>query len=120
MITTQTIEEKEISIGKDVISYYDSLIGDVVLFFIHGSFLSKDYWQKQLYHFAPNYRVIAIDLTGHGKSTAHKNDFTIDQYGKDILNIINQLPLENVILIGHSIGGDIMLAANEMKSNSII
>jgi sigma-B regulation protein RsbQ len=120
MIATQTIQEKEITIGKDVISYYDNLGEGPVLLFIHGSFLNKDYWQKQLYHFSFHYRIIAPDLAGHGKSTSNTEDFTIDKYGKDILSIITQLELENVILIGHSIGADIMLAANDKNDNHII
>ena len=120
MIATHTIQEKGIAVGKDVIFYYDNLAGEPVLFFIHGSFINKDYWQKQLYHFASHFRVIAIDLVGHGKSTTNRENITIDQYGNDILAIINQLGLKNVILIGHSIGGDIMLAANEKNDKNII
>jgi sigma-B regulation protein RsbQ len=120
MIATQQIQDKKIAIGRNVISYYDNMAGNPVLIFIHGSFLDKDYWQKQLYHFSPQNRVIALDLVGHGKSTANRENFTIDQYGKDIAVFINELGLENVILIGHSIGGDIMLAANVRSDKKII
>lgn len=120
MIATQTIQEKEIAIGKEVISYYDNLSGAPTLFFIHGSFMNKDYWGSQLYHFSPRYRVIAADLAGHGKSTANRKDFTIDKFGEDIATMINELELTNIIIIGHSIGGDIMLAANEKSSSHII
>jgi sigma-B regulation protein RsbQ len=120
MITTQSFQEKQIAIGRNMISYYDNMAGDPVLIFIHGSFLNKDYWQKQLYHFSSHNRVIALDLAGHGKSTTNREDFTIDQYGNDIAAIINQLELNDVILIGHSIGGDIMLAANAESNKNII
>src|SRR5690242_9164773 len=120
MITTQEIKEKEITIEKDVISYYDNLTGKATLFFIHGSFINKDYWQTQLYHFTPHYRVISPDLAGHGKSTSHGDDFTIQKFGETIAAMINKLKLTNVILIGHSIGGDIMLTTNEKIDQSII
>ena len=120
MIAAQQIQDKKIAIGRNVISYYDNMTGEPVLIFIHGSFLNKDYWQKQLYYFSPHNRVIALDLAGHGKSTANRENFTIDRYGKDIAVFINELGLENVILIGHSIGGDIMLSANVLSDKKII
>ena len=120
MIATQKIQEKEITIAKDVISYYDNLTGEPTLFFIHGSFINKDYWQTQLYHFSPRYRVIAVDLAGHGKSTFNGDDFTIEKFGQTIAAMINKMELKNVILIGHSIGGDIMLTTNEKSGNNII
>src|SRR5688500_13687764 len=101
MIVTSPIQDKKMIIDGEVISYYDNLYGEITLLFIHGSFLNKDYWQKQLYYFH-DHRVIAIDLAGHGKSSANRENFTINQYGKDIADFINELSLQNVILIGHS------------------
>lgn len=114
----QIIAEKKIAIGQDTISYYDNGFGKSTLLFIHGSFIDKEYWKKQLLYFSPQYRIIAIDLVGHGKSTQNRSIYSIKEYGNDISFLIKKLSLKNVILIGHSIGADIMLevVANNNKN----
>lgn len=98
-----------ININGETLSYLDSETGDTTLLFIHGAFINKEYWDKQLSYFSRNYRVIAIDLAGHGHSSHHRTDWTVQHYGKDISEFIKELSLNNVILIGHSFGSDIML-----------
>ena len=116
----QTNTAKNISIGVDTLSYYDSEKGKATLVFIHGAFINKEYWDSQLSYFSPNYRVVAIDLAGHGNSTHNRNDWTIQKYGEDIDELIKKLSLKNVIIIGHSIGADIMLEAVSKNNLSII
>jgi pimeloyl-ACP methyl ester carboxylesterase len=98
-----------INVNGENLSYLDSEKGDTTLLFIHGAFISKEYWNDQLSYFAPNYRIVAIDLAGHGNSTHRRTDWTVQNYGKDISEFIKKLSLENVILIGHSFGADVML-----------
>ncbi len=93
-------------VDTDTPSYYDNGKGKITLVFIHGSFINKEYWDKQLPYFSSNYRVVAIDLAEHGNSTHNRNEWTIHKYGNDIRKLIKELSLKNVILIGHSVGGD--------------
>ena len=116
----QTSPSKNIPIGIDTLSYYDSGNGKTTLLFIHGAFINKEYWDSQLSYFTPNYRVVAIDLAGHANSTHNRNDWTIQKYGEDINELIEKLSLKNVIIIGHSIGADIMLEAAHNNNPSII
>lgn len=116
----QTLSQKNIVLGKDTVSYYDNGEGGTTLFFIHGSFIDKDYWKEQLSFFSDKYRVIAVDLAGHGKSTHHRTNWTIKQYGQDIAKIIKKLSLKNIILIGHSIGADIMLETVSKSTDHIV
>lgn len=116
----KAITEKKIVINSDTLSYYDSEKGKITLLFIHGSFINKEYWENQISYFSPEYRVVALDLAGHGNSTRNRNEWTVRKFGDDIREIIYKLSLEKVILIGHSIGGDIMLEATNENSSSII
>ena len=59
-------------------------------------------------------------MAGHGNSTHNRNDWTIQKYGEDIDELIKKLSLKNVIIIGHSIGADIMLEAVSKNNLSII
>lgn len=74
--------------------------------FSHGWPLSADAWDPQLVFFAnAGYRVIAHDRRSHGRSDQVWQNNTMDQYADDLAELIEQLDLKNVVLIGHSTGG---------------
>ncbi len=83
--------------------------GETTLLFVHGAFINKDYWNEQVEYFSPDYQVVTIDLAGHGKSGKDRNDWSIQAMGDDIITLIKELNLSNIILIGHSFGGDVIL-----------
>jgi sigma-B regulation protein RsbQ len=85
--------------------------GDTTLLFVHGAFIDKDYWQDQVGFFSSNYKVVTLDLAGHGKSGSNRSDWSIQALGEDIVTVIKELSLSNIILIGHSLGGDVILEA---------
>ncbi|MFA6083175.1 alpha/beta fold hydrolase [Mucilaginibacter sp.] len=91
------------------IDYTDTGSGDTTLLFVHGWCINKTYWADQIAHFSKRYRVVAIDLPGFGKSGRNRNVWTTAAFGEDIKNVITQLDLKNVVLIGHSMAGDIIL-----------
>ena len=94
--------------------------GDTTLLFIHGWCINRDYWSQQIDFFKPNYQVIAPDLPGFGKSVTHRKENTMETYGEDLAQLIDELELKNVILIGHSMGGNIMLEVALKRPNAII
>jgi sigma-B regulation protein RsbQ len=83
--------------------------GDTTLFFIHGWNLNLTYWDNQLPYFASSYKTVLLDLAGHGKSGRERKNWTIESFSKDIISIIDKEQLKNVILIGHSMAGEISL-----------
>lgn len=86
--------------------------GVVTLFFVHGGFINKEYWDDQVKYFSGKYKVVSIDLPGHGKSGDERSFWTMEAYGEDVCSLIQELKLENVILIGHSMGGNVILEAD--------
>jgi len=93
------------------ISYTDSRIGDTTLLFVHGWCINKSYWSNQVAYFSKKYRVVAFDMPGFGDSGKNRTDWSTNDYGRDVDSVISQLKLKNVILIGHSMAGDIVLQA---------
>lgn len=91
------------------IDYVRSGKGQPTLVFVHGSFTSKDYWKSQLEFFAPTHEVVALDLPGHGSSGKNRDEWTIEDFGKDLASALTVLNLHNVILVGHSMGADVAL-----------
>lgn len=73
---------------------------------IHGWPLSNEMWEYQVeYLVKNNYRVIAYDRRGFGKSSQPWEGYDYDTLTDDLSEIINQLELENVTLVGFSMGG---------------
>ena len=58
-----------------------------------------------------DYSIYALDLPGHGKSDG-KSKSSIDEYTIDIIDFLNEMKLENVCLVGHSMGAAIALNAS--------
>lgn len=102
------------------ISYTDQGNGSKTLLFVHGAFINKEYWNDQVEHFSKSYRVVTIDLPGHGASGKERSMWTMEAYGEDVCALISELDLENVVLIGHSMGGDVILEAAARCPENII
>lgn len=85
--------------------------GPVSLLFVHGSFIDQSYWKEQVSFFKEKYQVVTMDLAGHGQSGTNREEWTLDQMADDIVNLIRELDLKQVILIGHSLGGNLALIA---------
>ena len=80
------------------------------LVFVHGWLCSSRFWSNNIPTLAEKYRVIALDLRGHGYSTKVAFGNTISQYAKDIRELIKKLDLQNVNLVGWSMGGPVVLS----------
>lgn len=91
------------------INYYQQGKGDTTLLFLHGWCIDATYWKDQVAYFSGNYNVYAIDLPGFGKSKAKRNHWTIEQYAHDVTAFMDAMNLKNVVIIGHSMAGEIML-----------
>lgn len=80
---------------------------------IHGFCETHEIWNGFDDQLAKDYRVISIDLPGFGKSVLPQIPFTIDDIARLMINWLNSQKIENPILIGHSLGGYVILAMAE-------
>jgi non-heme chloroperoxidase len=88
-----------------VIYYKDWGSGQPVVF-SHGWPLNADAWDEQLNLVAANgFRAIAHDRRGHGRSSQPWDGNDMDTYADDLAQLIEELDLRDIILIGHSTGG---------------
>lgn len=85
--------------------------GDTALVFVHCWGCDRTYWDSQVAEFSKNYRVVTIDLPGHGQSGQGRKTWTIPSYGEDVKTVVTKLDLKRVVLIGSSMGGPISLEA---------
>ena len=79
--------------------------GATALVFVHGWCCHRRFWDRQVEHFASHYTVVSIDVGGHGASGRDRTQWTVSAFGQDIVAVVAQRGLEQVVLIGHSMGG---------------
>jgi pimeloyl-ACP methyl ester carboxylesterase len=100
------IQSSKSSIAPPVNLYYeDTLYGKPVIF-IHGWPLSSDMWEYQLNEL-PKYglRCITYDRRGFGKSDKPWGSYDYDTLAADLKSVIDELNLDEVTLVGFSMGG---------------
>lgn len=92
--------------------------GETAIIFIHGWSNNRTIWDAQVSHFSDKYQVIAVDLPGFGESENERNEWTMENFGKDIAEIIRQLKLDDVVVVGFSMGAPVAIeAARQMPDN---
>ncbi len=93
------------------IHYETDGAGEPALVFVHGWSCDRGYWDKQVAPFSGSHRVVRIDLGGHGESGLEREDWTIAAFGADVNAVLDELKLDDVVLIGHSMGGGVIAEA---------
>ena len=83
--------------------------GATALVFVHGWCCNRHYWEGQAGHFSPDYTVVTLDLAGHGESGHNRTRWSVPAFGKDVAAVVEQLGLDQVVLIGHSMGGPVIV-----------
>ena len=98
------------------INYIDIGTGEVVLL-LHGWGADLNSFNSLINILKNDYRVIAIDYPGFGKSDKLNRSFSVDDYCNIIIKFINLLNIKELILIGHSYGSRIILKLNNKDLN---
>lgn len=93
---------------------------DTALIFIHGWNLNMRYWDEQVRHFQSRYRILNLDLAGHGNSGKNRVHWTVENFARDITHLMQKEGIDKAILIGHSFGGNIALQVSSVVPEKII
>lgn len=92
----------------DIRVHYKSVgTGRSAIVFVHGWACSAEFWKSSL-HELPEYRVIAIDLPGHGSSDKPRVDYTIEYFARSIAAVMQDAGVEHAVLAGHSMGAPVV------------
>jgi sigma-B regulation protein RsbQ len=80
-----------------------------VVIFVHGWTCDESTWQEQVPAFSKEYRVITLDLPGHGRSGAPTDGkFTVDLFARAIESVRAEAKANRVVLVGHSMGAPVV------------
>jgi len=91
------------------LAYVDEGKGSETILMIHGLGSYLPAWKKNIAELSKNYRVIAVDLPGYGKSSKDPHSGLMTFYASVIAELIQKLELGPVNLAGHSMGGQIAM-----------
>jgi pimeloyl-ACP methyl ester carboxylesterase len=94
--------------------------GNITVVLVHGWSCDSGYWQRQRNWLAQSYRVVSVDLGGHGKSGVNRDDWSIGSFGGDVAAVADALELDSIILVGHSLGGPVVLAAAQLLGKRVL
>ena len=85
--------------------YYQSFGQGEPLLFVHGLGSSVRDWENQVPFFSGRYRVVALDLRGHGRSDKPPGPYSCPLFAKDIAALVMSLEIGPVHVVGLSLGG---------------
>ncbi len=94
--------------------------GDTALVFLHGWCGDREYWKQQVGAFAADYRVITLDQAGHGESGKDRKVWSAGSLAGDVETVVKELGLKRVILVGHSMGGQVALLAAKRMPGTVV
>lgn len=114
-------ELSEVQTADGVTIHFDQRgQGDTTVVLVHGWGCDSSYWQRQRDWLAERYRVVTVDLAGHGKSTSNRSNWSMTAFGEDVAAVAALLDLDNMVLVGHSMGGPVVLEAARLLKDRVI
>ena len=85
--------------------YYEISGQGPALVLLHGWTENHNFWKFQIPDFSKDYKVVAIDLRGHGKSDKPETKYSIQKFADNLYHVLNGLGIDGAIIAGHSMGG---------------
>lgn len=109
---------KSFNYKNTTVNYSDSGKGKTILL-LHGFLEDISMWKNIIPHLEKRYRVIAVDLLGHGESECYGYVHTMEDQADMLFALISELRLRKIALIGHSMGGYVALAFAELYPDNV-
>ena len=100
--------------------YVDDFGKGFPLVLVHGFLGSSKLWDPQINFLKNNFRIIAPDLPGFGKSNNVKSSDNINQMAETVLKKLNSMKIDKFFLLGHSMGGMIVQEMAKISSEKIL
>jgi len=113
------LEEKFLQIDENVIRYLESGNSEKTLVLVHGLGASAERWDLVIPLFAKYFRVIIPDLIGFGYSDKPLADYTLDFFSSFLEKFFAAAKIQNPILVGSSLGGQITAEYTAEHPNSV-
>ena len=94
--------------------------GRPALVLVHCWTCDSSFWKDQIARLAKNRQVVTLDLAGHGASGRTRTDYTMQAFGQDVKAVADELKLDRMVLVGHSMGGAVILEAAKLLGSRVV
>ena len=101
------MRQHDVDVGDGLLLHVTDNGAGPPLLLLHGFTGSTETWSPLVPHFADLHRVIAVDLPGHGRSSAPSDPgrYALDRFAGDLVRVLDALSIDRVALLGYSMGG---------------
>lgn len=109
---------KTTSYKNEKVTFFDKGKGKVVVL-LHGYLGSHRIWEQTIHDLSRSYRVIAIDLPGHGGTECVGYAHSMELMAKCVKSVLDTLRVKKYVLVGHSMGGYVALAFADLFPDNL-
>ena len=95
----------------------DTRKGEQTLLLLHGYLESLDVWEDFTRLLSNYFRVVAMDIPGHGISQVMGPEHSMEFLADTVAGVLDELEIERATIVGHSMGGYVALAFAERHAN---
>jgi len=89
------------------------------LVFVHGGGAHAHWWTHVAARFAGEFRVVALDLSGHGDSE-HRDEYAIDEWTEEVVTVADAGGIDGPpVVIGHSMGGFVTITTAALHGDEL-
>jgi pimeloyl-ACP methyl ester carboxylesterase len=103
---------------KIKVNYSDTGTGRVIVL-LHGFLGSSEIWDEFVKKLSKRYRIIAIDLPGHGKTPSIGYYHSMELLAQSVKAVLNKAGVRRYVIVGHSMGGYASLAFAELYPENV-
>jgi pimeloyl-ACP methyl ester carboxylesterase len=111
------MEKLNTSWGK--MAYTDTGGTGVPLVFLHGTGCDDVDWAETIAHLPPGLHIVTLEFRGHGQTDVPAKPFTLQDLVSDLLQLADHINAENMLVVGHSLGGMVALEAASQSSRIV-
>lgn len=116
------VAQKTITVGSETITYFETSGKGPDVLLVHGTGQSSKSFSHQLNSILGSvFHIISIDLPGHGSSQYSPNPavaYQLPGHADLLVNVVDQLDMENAVMVGWSMGGNIILEASDRLTSA--
>jgi pimeloyl-ACP methyl ester carboxylesterase len=103
-----------------VLHWWERGRGPTTVLLIHGWTCDASFWDAQVDALAARYRVVTLDLAGHGFSGVPERQWTMAQFADDVVRVADAARAKRIVLVGHSMGGPVAIEAAKRLRGRVV
>jgi pimeloyl-ACP methyl ester carboxylesterase len=118
-LTTELEEVHTVVDGADIHAVACGHRGERGLVFVHGGGAHAHWWSFVAATFSDQFRVVCVDLSGHGDS-AHRDRYSLEQWTDEVIAVAGPGGIDGPpVVVGHSMGGFVTIATAALHPEAV-